>query len=98
MESLTKRVHQEDLRSPIGPCFTVFVYNEACQPILNVHLSYNPPGSWRILFWSGGYPKKFSHLKNFRALVVLGKGYHKGIYYSGEAAKAQVLLWQASHA
>ena len=38
--------------------------------MLNIHLSYNPPGSWRKIVWSGGYPSQFSHLKKFRDLVV----------------------------
>ena len=47
--------------------------------MLNVHLSYKPPGSWRILFWSGGYPRKFSLVKKFRAFVVLDGGCRKEI-------------------
>ena len=47
--------------------------------MFNVHLSYKPPNSWRILFQSGGCPRQFSCLKNFRALVVPNGGCHKGI-------------------
>ena len=46
--------------------------------MLNVHLNYKPPSSWRILFLSGGYPRQFSRLKKFRALVVPGGVFHKG--------------------
>ena len=51
--------------------------------MLKMHLSYKPPSSWRILFLSGGYPKKFSCLKYFRSLVVPDGGFHKGIILQG---------------
>ena len=54
--------------------------------MLNIHLSYKPPSSWRILFLSGGCPRKFSRLKKFRDLVVPGLGFRKGIIIQGEAA------------
>ena len=47
--------------------------------MLNVHLSYKPPISWRILFWSEGRSRQFSWLKSFRSLVVPGGGWRKGI-------------------
>ena len=47
--------------------------------MLNVHLSYNPPSSCRILFRYGGYPMQFSRIKKFSALVVPGGGRRKGI-------------------
>ena len=47
--------------------------------MLNVKLSYKHTSSWRILFWSGGYPRQFSPLKKFGALVVPGGGFRKGI-------------------
>ena len=51
--------------------------------MLNVHLSYKRISSWRILFWSGGYPRQFSCLEKFRALVVPGGDCHKGIILQG---------------
>ena len=51
--------------------------------MLNVNLSYNPTSSWRILFRYGGYPRQFSRLKKFRALVVPGGGCRKGIILQG---------------
>ena len=47
--------------------------------MLNVYLIYKTPSSWRILFWSGGYPRQFSCLKISRFLVVPGGGYRKEI-------------------
>ena len=47
--------------------------------MLNVHLSYKSPSSWRILFCLGRYPRQFSCLKKFRDLVFSGGGFHKGI-------------------
>ena len=47
--------------------------------MLHLHLSYKTPRSWRILFRSGGHPRQFSRLKKFRALVVPGGGFRKGI-------------------
>ena len=51
--------------------------------MLNVHLSYKRISSWRILFWSGGYPRQFSCLEKFRALVVPGGDCHKGVILQG---------------
>ena len=65
--------------------------------MFNVNLSYKPPNSWRILFRYGLRPRKFSRLKNFRALVVPDGGCGKGIILQG-ASKAQVLLLRTSHA
>ena len=79
LEILTNRSHWVNLRSLISPCFAVIVYNETWWSMLNIHLSYNPTTSWRILFHSGGCPRQFSRLKKFRALVVPGGGWHKGI-------------------
>ena len=47
--------------------------------MLNVHQSYKPPISLRILFQYGGYPSKSSCMKIFRDLVVPGGGCCKGI-------------------
>ena len=38
--------------------------------MLNMHLNYKPPSTWRILFQSGGLPRQFIRLKIFRVLVV----------------------------
>ena len=51
--------------------------------MLNMHIGYNPPSSWRILFWSGGRPRKFSHLKHFRSLIDPGRVCCKGIFIQG---------------
>ena len=55
--------------------------------MLNVHLIYRPPSSWRILFWYGGYPRQFSHLKKIRSLVVPGGGCRKGVFIQGSHLK-----------
>ena len=47
--------------------------------MLNVHLSYKPTISWRILFQSGGRPRYFSCPKKFSSLVIPRGGCHKGI-------------------
>ena len=59
--------------------------------MLNVHLIYKPSVYWRILFWSGVYPRKFSCLKNFRSMVVAGRGCHKGIILQGIMTPTGVL-------
>ena len=74
LEILTNRSHQVNSRNLLGPCFTVVLYIETWWQMLNVHLSYKPPISCRILFHSGGCPRQFSHLKTFRALVVPSGG------------------------
>ena len=76
--STTNISHQVDLISLRIPCF---IFKSLCKmnPMLNLHLSYKPPSSWRILFWSGGYPRQFIYLKPFRALVVSGGGCCKEI-------------------
>ena len=51
--------------------------------MLNMHISYNPPNPWRILFPSGGCPRQFSCLKFFRDLVVTGGGCRKGVILQG---------------
>ena len=71
--NITNRSHQVNSRSMIGPCFAVVVYDETRWPMLNVHLSYKPPYSWRIIFWSGGCPRQFSGL-NFSGLWHIPKG------------------------
>ena len=58
---------------------------------MTVHLSYKPPSSWRVLFLSGGYPRNFSRLKKFRALVVPGKGLRKGVIIQGIMTSTGVL-------
>ena len=87
LASLTNRGHQVNSRSLIDPCFAVVVYVEIWWPMLNVHLSYNTPSYWRILFCSGGRPRQFSFLKKFRSLVVLGGGCRKGIILQGSKLK-----------
>ena len=56
-----------------------------------VHLGYKPPSSWRILFWSGGRPRKFSSLKKFRSLVVPSGGCRKEIIIQGIMTPTGVL-------
>ena len=46
---------------------------------MNVHLSYKPPSSLGVLFWYGGSPRQFSHIKRFRFLVVPVRGFRKRI-------------------
>ena len=90
LESLTNRSRQINLRSLLSPCFAVVVYNENWWPMFNVHLTYKFPSSWMILFWFGGYPRQFSTLKKFRALVVPGGGFHMGIILQGRQLKYRV--------
>ena len=59
--------------------------------MLNVHLSYKPPGYWRLLFWSGVRPSLVSRLKNFRDLVVPRGGFRKGIIIQGILTPTGVL-------
>ena len=59
--------------------------------MLNLHLSYKNPISWRILFCSRGYTRKFSRMKKFRALMVPGGGCHKGIIIQGIMTTTGVL-------
>ena len=59
--------------------------------MLNVHLSYKPPDSCRILFRSGGSPRKFSCMKIFRALVVPGRFCLKGGIFQGIMTPTGVL-------
>ena len=47
--------------------------------MLNLHPSYKTPSSWRILFWSGGHPRKFSCMVKLRGLVVPVERCQKGI-------------------
>ena len=47
--------------------------------MLNIYLSYMPTSSWRVLFWSGVYPRQFSCLKKFRYLVFPGEDCRKKI-------------------
>ena len=47
--------------------------------MLNIHLSYKPPSSWRIMFCPWGYPRQFSRLNAFRDVVVHSGGCCKGI-------------------
>ena len=44
-----------------------------------MHLSYNTPSSWRIIFRYGGRPRQSSCLKKPRKMVVPGKGCRKEI-------------------
>ena len=59
--------------------------------MLNLHLSYNPPSYWSILFQYGGRPRYFSRLKKVRALVVPGGGCCKGIIIQGVMPHTVVL-------
>ena len=54
------------------------MYNKNGRWLLNVHVRYKPPSHLRILIQSGGFPRKCSHQKNFKDLVVLGRGFNKG--------------------
>ena len=54
--------------------------------MLNMHLIYKTPLSWRILFWSGGRPRQFSCLKKFRDLK-----YPSGVYRRGEILQGRNL-------
>ena len=74
--------------------FAVVLYNETWLPMLNVNLSYKPLSSCRILFWSGGYPRQFSHLKNLRALVVPSGCWHKGIILQGMQLNCRFSCWR----
>ena len=78
-----------NLRRLIGPCFAVVVYNETRLKTLNVHPIYKPPSFWRILFCYGGYPRQFSCLKSFRALVVPSGGCRKGVILQGRQLKGR---------
>ena len=71
LASLINRNHRVNLGSLLGPCFAVVVYNETWWPMYNVHLSYNPPSSWRILFWFRGYARQFSILKSSGSWQIL---------------------------
>ena len=53
--------------------------------MLNMNLIYKTPSSWRILFWSWGRPRQFSHL-NIQGPGVPWRGLPEGVTYSGEAA------------
>ena len=59
--------------------FKKLVSDETGWPMLNIHISYKPHNSWRILFRPEGYPMQFSRLKEFRTLVILGGGWNKAI-------------------
>ena len=51
--------------------------------MLNAHLPYKPPSSYRIIFWYGGCPRQFSHLEKFSALVNPRGVCHKEIILQG---------------
>ena len=72
LASLTNIRHQVYSRIILILCFTVAVYDKTGWPMLDMHLSYNPPSSWGILFRSEGIPKKFSYKKNSRHLLIPG--------------------------
>ena len=59
--------------------------------MLNVNLSYKPTSYWRILFRSGGNPMQLSCLEIFRALVIPGGGFRKGIILQGIMTPTEVL-------
>ena len=83
LASLTNISHQVNPRILHGPCFVSCMKDEPMWWLLNMHLTYNPPSSWRILFWYGGCPGQFSRPKKFRALVVPFRGFNKGIILQG---------------
>ena len=58
--------------------------------MLDVHLSYKPPSSWRILFRSAGFPTPSSCLKKFSALVVPGGGCRRGVILQGFQLKRRL--------
>ena len=64
--------------------------------MLNVHLSYKPHISCRILFQYGVIPSKFSHQVKFRALVIPGRGFCKGIIIQDVLAPTGVLTNEQS--
>ena len=76
---LTNRNYHVNSISLLGQCFIVVVYDETGLPMLNIHLSYKPPSSCRILLLSGRISRQVSCLKKFRSLVVPGGGFHKGV-------------------
>ena len=55
--------------------------------MLNVHLSYKPPSSWREMFRSRRRPMQFRRLKRFRSLVFTSGGFHKGVLIQGRQIK-----------
>ena len=55
-----------------------------------MHVSYKPTRFLRILFRSGGHPRKFSFLKKFRALVVPGGVCRKGKIIQGIHIKCRL--------
>ena len=59
--------------------------------MLNLRLSYKPPSSCMIMFWSGGRPSQFSSLEKFRALVFPGSGCRKGVILQGILTPTGVL-------
>ena len=64
--------------------------------MLNMHLSYNTPSYWRIVFRYWGRPRQFSFLKKSGNWWYLARGAVRG-NSSGGAAKPKVFLWKASH-
>ena len=90
LESLTNRSHQVDLRSPHSPCLISCVQDETGWWLLNVHKSYNPISSLRIMFWYWGRLRQLSNLKNLRfctdpggvcckRIILQGRQMHSGL-------------------
>ena len=50
---------------------------------MNIHKSYKPLSYLMIICWSGGHPRQFSCLINFRYLTDNGGVYCKGIILQG---------------
>ena len=81
--SITNKTHQVNLRSLCSPRFVSFSLDENEWWLLNLHLSYKPPSFWSIMFWSGGNPRYFNHLKRFRYLTYPVVVYFEGIIIQG---------------
>ena len=87
---LTNRSHQFNSIILLGLCLSVVVYNETRWPMLNLHLSYKPPSSCRVLFRSGDCHRKVSCLKKFRAPVFPVRGCRKRIIIQGVQLKQRL--------
>ena len=79
LASLTNISYQMDLEWMLGPCFFSCVEDKTGQWMLNLHLSYKPHSSWKIIFCSGGLPRQSICLKKFRALTDTGGVWCKGV-------------------
>ena len=59
--------------------------------MLNLHLSYKPTSSWKILFWYWGWTSQISCLKKLRDLVVPSGRCYKGTILQGILTPTGVL-------